>query len=279
MFNIAAKLSGVEPGIYTELSNEAYHSGPGISKSNLDAIHRSPAHFLASFDIHEEPTKALSMGTAVHTAVLEPERFKVDFVIPPSFNRRTKDGKTAAEEWERENCGKTPISVEDMAIVTAMRESVMNNPIAAKLVEMTQHETSVFAKFDDVLCKCRPDGWQKDKGILIDLKTTEDASPEGFAKACARYRYYVQDTFYRTVVSSLLNTDADKLSFVFVAVEKKPPFAVALYSLDDLAKLQGWVEIREDLRNFREAVESHQWRGYSPKIETLSLPRWAVASD
>ena len=69
------------------------------------------------------------------------------------------------------------------------------------------------------------------------------------------------------------------LAVIFIAVEKKPPFAVALYQLDELAALQGWVDAREDLRRYKAAKDTGKWGGYSPRIETLSLPRWAVSNS
>lgn len=276
MFEITNKLSGIDPGIYPELSNHAYHTGPGLSKSNLDQIHRSPAHFLAAFEIHEEPTEALLMGTAFHTAVLEPERFEREYVVSPVFNRRTKDGKAAAEAWSLENAHKTPISAEDMMIVRKMRESVMSNPISRKLIESTQHEISIYADMDGVLTKCRPDGWNASEGVLIDLKSAKDASADGFRKAVANGRYHVQDAWYRTVIEEL--TGERQEAFYFIACEKEPPFAMAIYQLDPITFDVGYRAAMNDLETFRRAVETGKWDAYPRQIQSLSLPRWALGA-
>ena len=261
------------PGVYDSYTNAEYHAADGISKSDLDLIHKSPAHYKAA---RHEDTPALRFGTAFHCAVLENERFNATYTVIEG-DRRTKAVKDAIKDAEA--AGKIILTKDEFDAVSGMRDSVFKSRIAAALIDGATIEHSVFAELDGVRVKCRPDGWNVEKGVLFDLKSTEDASPEGFARTVAKYRYHVQDAFYRHVVASATNCDADDLSFIFVAVEKKPPFAVALYTLDELAKLQGWVSAREDLRTFREASERDNWTGYSPKIETLALPRWAVESD
>ena len=261
------------PGVYDTYSNAEYHAADGISKSDLDLIHKSPAHYKAA---RHEDTPALRFGTAFHCAVLENDRFNETYTIVEG-DRRTKVVKDSIKDAEA--AGKIILTADDFNALMGMSQAVFKNPICAALLRGSLKEHSVFGELDGVRVKCRPDGWNAEKGVLFDLKSTEDASPEGFARTVAKYRYHVQDAFYRHVVASATNCDADDLSFIFVAVEKKPPFAVALYQLDELAALQGWVDAREDLRTYRYAETTGKWNGYSPRIETLSLPRWAVSSE
>ena len=267
------KPGAFSPGIYDCYTNAEYHAADGISKSDLDLIHRSPAHYKAA---RHEDTPALRFGTAFHCAVLENDRFNATYTVIEG-DRRTKAVKDSIKDAEA--AGKIILTADDFNALMGMAQAVFKNPICAALLRGSLKEHSVFAELDGVRVKCRPDGWNVEKGVLFDLKSTEDASPEGFARTVAKYRYHVQDAFYRHVVASATNCDADDLSFIFIAVEKKPPFAVALYQLDELATLQGWVEARDDMRRYRDAQTSGKWCGYSPRIETLSLPRWAVSSE
>lgn len=261
------------PGVYDAYTNAEYHAADGISKSDLDLIHKSPAHYKAA---RHEDTPALRFGTAIHTLVLEPARFVSEYTVI-NGDRRLKATKEAIKEAEA--VGKTVLTQDEFDALSGMQESVFKSRIAARLIDGATIEHSVFSELDGVRVKCRPDGWNTEKGVLFDLKSTEDASPEGFARTVAKYRYHVQDAFYRHVVASATGGDADDLSFIFIAVEKKPPFAVALYQLDELAALQGWVDAREDLRRYKVAEDTGKWGGYSPRIETLSLPRWAVSNS
>ena len=261
------------PGIYDCYTNADYHAHEAVSKSDLDLIHKSPAHYKAA---RHEDTPALRFGTAFHCAVLENDRFNATYTVIEG-DRRTSAVKASIKEAK--DAGKTVLDADDFNALMGMAQAVFKNPICAALLRGSLKEHSVFAELDGVRVKCRPDGWNVEKGVLFDLKSTEDASPEGFARTVAKYRYHVQDAFYRHVVASATNCDADDLSFIFIAVEKKPPFAIALYQLDELATLQGWVDAREDLRRYKTAKDTGKWGGYSPRIETLSLPRWAVSSE
>lgn len=73
----------MEPGIYPDIPNSDYHKGPGISKSGLDLIAKSPAHYYHAVNAanDNEPTAAQALGTAFHTLLLEPEVFKKEYVV------------------------------------------------------------------------------------------------------------------------------------------------------------------------------------------------------
>ncbi|EIW5957025.1 PD-(D/E)XK nuclease-like domain-containing protein, partial [Salmonella enterica subsp. enterica serovar Newport] len=81
----------IQPGIYYDIPNEAYHAGPGVSKSQLDDIADTPAIYLwrKNAPVDTEKTKSLDTGTAFHCRILEPEEFSKRFIIAPEFNRRT----------------------------------------------------------------------------------------------------------------------------------------------------------------------------------------------
>ena len=267
------KPGAFSPGIYDCYTNAEYHAHEAVSKSGLDLIHKSPAHYKGAKHVE---TPAMKLGTAVHALVLEPAKFAATYCLIDG-DRRTKAVKDEVKATE--NAGKIVCTREELDQYAAMAEQVTRSKIGAALLKESIREHSVFAEIDGVHVKCRPDGFNERLGMLFDLKTTKDASPQGFAQSVGRYRYYVQDAFYRHVLSAVTGADADDYSFVFIAVESTPPYAVAFYQLDEMATLQGWVEARDDMRRYKDAQTSGKWCGYSPKIESLSLPRWAVITE
>lgn len=242
-----------------------YHAHPAVSKSVLDKVARSPLHARAYLDgMRDEPTPAMLFGTALHAAVLEPAVFANEFAVFDG-DRRTRAGKEAYEAIL--SSGAAVISRADRDAISAMVNSIRNHPIAGKLfAQPGRAEHSVFWHDDSGLeCKCRPDWWIG--SMVVDLKTTEDASPEAFSRSVINYRYHVQAAHYMT------GTKADR--FLFVAVEKKAPYAVAVYELDEDALELGHTLRARDLDRFMVCQASRVWPGYSTEVETLSLPEWA----
>ncbi|NCW70201.1 MAG: hypothetical protein EBV86_16875, partial [Marivivens sp.] len=164
--------------------------------------------------------------------------------------------------------GIEPVTQAQWDQALAMCDSVRNHPEAAWLLSEGKAEQSLWWDDEqfDLRCKCRPDWWNGD--IVIDLKTTQDASPRGFASSVAKWRYHVQQMHY------LQGTKAAR--FVFVAVEKEYPFNVGVYELDNEACGIGEELRQRDMNRIKTCKERNQWPGYSNDISTLSLPSYAT---
>lgn len=80
----------MKPGIYDNISNAEYHGGAGISKSGLDLVAQSPAHYYhaanAANDNERVPTAAQAFGTAFHALLLEPEEFQKTYAVELNRN-------------------------------------------------------------------------------------------------------------------------------------------------------------------------------------------------
>ena len=257
------------------LSNPDYHRHAAISKSKLDLINKSPAHYWARYldpeRVRPEPTKAMILGSAFHTLVLEEDKFQDEYVVSPTFNRRTKDGKAEYEAFQEAHKGKVALTSEDADLLFRMQESVFKHPAASKLLQIKGGKAEQTFMWDDentgLQCKCRPDWHLPNEKLVIDLKTTEDASPNGFSRSIDRYRYHVQAAWY-------LRGCPKSEAFLFIAVEKTPPFAVVCYQADYEMVQAGERAMDVNLHLLQACMESDKWPSYSTTIETLSLPRW-----
>ncbi|MFZ9350179.1 MAG: PD-(D/E)XK nuclease-like domain-containing protein [Candidatus Fonsibacter ubiquis] len=253
------------------VSNAEYHADPAVSASHLHAVAVSPYHYWSRYRNPKrpviKPTKAMRFGSLDHCATLEPDELSKRYgVCGP---RNTKAGKEQAAELEA--AGIEAVSAADMETALAMAASVRSHPVVAQLLRTGQAEQSFW--WDDLAtglrCKCRPD-WMAG-ATLVDLKTTTDASPRGFAKSVAQYRYHVQDNHYRA------GTGAER--FLFIAVEKTYPYACAVYELDIDAMVAGENARRRDLSVIADCMAISEWPGYGDTIQTLSLPGWALNTD
>jgi len=193
----------------------------------------------------------------------------------------------AKDEWLRNNGHRQVLDAEAWDQLHRMRDSVMAHPAARALIEAPGiAELSVYW-VDPVTgekCRCRPDFWRMD-GVMVDVKTTDDASPEGFAKSIAKWRYHVQQPFYLDGASlALQQADAEAFGkirhpdaaddFVFLAVEKNPPYLVGVYMLDAASVQAGREEYRRNLDVFAECNRTGVWPGYGNLVQPISLPAW-----
>lgn len=270
----------MKTGIYSGISNDDYHGGVGVSKSGLDVLARSPLHYWAKYidpnRERKEPTPAMKLGTAIHTAVLEPDEFTKRHIVAPVVDRRTKDGKATWEQFlaDAEAAGADLISADDFATCQAISQQVRQHPTARKVFANGTPELSAYWTDAEtgLLCKCRPD-WLG-LPLIVDLKSTEDASAEGFAKSAWNYRYWVQAAWYVDGIEQATGQRPD--AFVFAAFEKSAPYACAFYFADEAMLDMGRREYRKQLRVLADCKAADKWPGYPTDVLPLGVPPWAL---
>lgn len=258
------KLTTIHSTLIKNMTNAEYHAMPGISKSGLDLINKSPAHYKWAQENPTPQTPAMRIGSLTHLAILEPDTYNAECVVVPTLDRRTKEGKAKWDEFVAANPGRELMSNDEHSRIVAMRESVMAHPMARKLLDrIAQVEESIFWTDEEtgVACRCRPDAIL-DNGFLIDLKTTNDAG-RGFEKSVRQYRYNVQSAFYAMGMHGA--------PMIFVAVEKDPPHLVACYMLDPDTIADGEYDARQNLETYAECMATGIWPGYSAGIQTISI--------
>jgi exodeoxyribonuclease VIII len=108
--------------------------------------------------------------------------------------------------------------------------------------------------------------------LIVDLKTTQDASPDGFAKTMAGLKYYVQAAHY--LDGYMHTTDFEAKDFIFIAVETEAPYAIGVYNLDMVALEAGRHKMALAAEAYKATKSATAWKGYSPLIQTLSVPGW-----
>jgi len=272
----------MKPGRYAGLSNHDYHRSDGISKSALALLRKTPAHYAAKYiyGAWEPPTKPMMIGSAFHTLALEPHLFDVEFAVAPAVDRRTKAGKAEHQLFIDNSGNRAVIDLADYELIQNMEMALRRHTGASYLLDQMGIAEESFYWTDEatgLLCKCRPDWHIPERQILVDLKTCEDASPEGFARTIYNYSYYLQSGYYLDGVSQVLGQQYR--TFIFVAVEKSPPHAVAVYQLDQDDIDKGKREAADLLRLFKWCSDRNEWPGYGDEIQTIMMPKWAQAKE
>lgn len=263
------------------MTEQEYNKAPGIRRSLLWELRKSPAHLRWRMDNPPDATPALIFGQALHAAVLTPEDYGRQFAVMPNVDRRTKAGREAWDAAASEAQGRTQIAFYWAEQIAAMVQAVRGNPMAARLLD-GPHETSYF--WTDPLtgeaCKCRTDAETVvgDMHLIVDLKSCQDASTDAFMRDALNYGYDVQAAMYTDGYKACTGNDA---SFVFIAVEKNPPYAVNILQADTLFMQHGQDRYRHLLGLYHECRRRSQWPGYTGfngDIASLGLPAW-LAKD
>lgn len=281
------------PGIYEHVPAGTYHRQEAASASRLKKFAQSPLHCRHAIDHPEDPTPAMILGTAEHVAILQPELFVGEYVAASQCaailksgakkgNRCSAGGKFLGDDhaWYcgthepdvKATDGRQVLSPDDYARCKAMHAAAWDHPAAAKAIESCLHrELSVLwiDKTTKQLCKLRAD---LVGDVAFDVKTTQDASPEGFSWAIRKFRYDVQAAFY---LRGLAAAGITCNGFGFIAVENDAPHGVGVYAIDDLDLIDADLETFGPdglLARYAKCAKSGDWPGYSTQMRVIRLP-------
>lgn len=272
------------PGIYPGVESHVYHGQwNAASNSRLTHFKRSPAHMQA-YLAHPTETAAMILGRATHSAILEPDDFKARFGrCPDDLDRRHKADAALYADLLLRYGPSNVLKAEAYDACLAMRDTVYAHT-SAKGIAASHREVELSLRFDElrfddftsiaIRCKARPDCHTPELagGTLWDIKTTTDASPNAFEKTIFTMGYHRQAAFYLAGARAL-GLPAEH--FVFVAVEKELPFAVATYRLTEGAIDAGMAELKRLASRYVECELLNVWPAYSPRIEDIALPAYA----
>jgi len=220
---------------------------------------------------------------------------------PEGINRRTNLGKTQWANFEAD-CkrnglaiasqedietalvyaqsvrGKTVLDKQDYADAIACVQALNNH---ADFATIMQQPKRVEVPFEFELFghrfKAKPDAIIDSMKLIVDIKTTDDASPHRWQWSAVDYGYHRQAWIYREAVE-------DKTYRVVFAVVEKPkpstrgiPPTVALYELDRDTMEMGYQDTRDLVAEYQGRLETNNWQQpYSSGIVPLRLPKRRV---
>jgi hypothetical protein len=261
------------PCFVAGMPNDVYHAWPeGISSSGLKAVNKSAAHFkfMAGF----ANTRPKEIGTAIHTALLEPARFKKEYMILRNVIVRTaSEYKQAVKVHGSERT----LSGPEGANVEGMQEAVLSNPLmASRLTGKGWRELSLFVldPETDVLVRVRFD-LLLESGIIVDLKKTQDARQEAFSKSIDNYEYDLSAALYADAMEW---ATGEQVPFEFAAVEEEMPHGCKLYRPCETTMQEGRRKYRQALDTFAACEQAGVWPSLPcDEPEIISLPGYRMA--
>jgi hypothetical protein len=261
---------------------------PGLARDDYDALERdnfstlkwmakSPAHYHHQKVTPFKDTDPKKLGRAVHIAALEPERYRSAVAVWDGGTRRGKD-------WDRfveNNEGRELLTEREHELCMAIQKAVQSDGIAAPYLRNGKGEVSMLWtrqwKFDGqpvpLSCKGRIDFLST---AIVDLKSTRNASPDGFAREVFTYRYHSQAAWYQ---DGLERITGQRVPYIIIAVENTPPHVVQVYTVPEVMLDLGREEYSTWLDRLVWCRASCAWPGYAEQERELEIPRWALPPD
>lgn len=268
--------------VETELTNEEYHENKFyISRSAIMDFNKSPytywAKHLNPFRPKKDSTAAMQMGSAFHTMILEPDLFWDNYDICPPKVLLKDVGRDVYEAYkakltELETTKKVILTYEEDKILCEMQQKFFSNEQAMQLVKDARIENSFFwqDEHSTLLLKSRPDILHEN--IIVDLKTTSDASPRAFQNEMVKYGYHIQFAMIRDAVEKIEGRRIT--NFINLVIETKYPYNMAIYIIDEFAVDEGQVKYKNICLDMKRSLEENSFQDYG--IQTISLPKWAI---
>jgi exodeoxyribonuclease VIII len=262
-------------GIASRIPAAEYHASEGLSISRLKELKRSPKHYQWALT-HPKESQPLTLGSAAHCAVLEPERFSKDYAV---WARRTDGGALAPRrgQWwdafKAEHGNRTIITADEYETVHGLQGAVRADPVASRYLSSGEPEVVLSWTMAGRACRGRVDWLTRidEEPCIVGLKTARDCRPFIFGSAAAKLGYALQWAWY---FNGYVTVAGVKPRMVEIVVESAAPHAVVVYTIPEDIILQGEEEYMRLLTQLSECEAADSWPGPASVEQVLTLPSW-----
>lgn len=254
-------------------SHADYASIDAINWSTLKEAARSALHYQYRLAHPAEETAAMRFGRAVHTAVFEPDRFPLEYVVFDGAARRGKDW----EAFVAANANRTILRRDEYEKALAIRDAVRANKPAARLLRRGVAEATLSWTDPSTGLGCKGRIDFLGSRVAVELKTTQTVEARLFNSVAARMLYHCQLAFY----DMGLRANGIEVQWKLIAIEAEPPHDVAVFAVGDDVLQTGAEQCRELLALVARCRSSRRqrWPGRYQEEQTLRLPTWALPDE
>lgn len=254
----------------------AYRRDPGIAQSHLKSILISPAHYQAALQRRWVTTPNMTLGSALHCAVLEgPDAFEASYIQRPEDIRlNTKEGKEWAADQKKR--GKTVLNGEQTTQLKGMTKALQELDwfSVERHDELRKYsELSIYWQWCGMDCKARLDRVieEEDRVLVLDLKTTDSVQPKKFMDKVIGMNYLFQAAYYTEAAKVAFKKPAE---FIFVGVERDLPHSIDFFVPAEDMVVEGHRQCEFALELLKECILTGEWPGLPPSINKMNLPDW-----
>jgi hypothetical protein len=262
---------------FPNLDNQVYHNGPGISSSKIKRFSQSQLHALEEVT---EITPSINFEFAAHALLVEGEgSFFTDIT---TCNGNPYSDSNIEKTIEDINKGLYVISNVQKDTLYSMKGSLVKEASAYLNPNKdfpqaldSPYSASLYWYEQGLLCRTRPSAvinsieTAKDKNsiVLVNFITTDNCSVEGFKQSVRKNSYYHQAAWDKRGFEEAGFIVDD---VVFVAQEKKVPFANKVFKMNHTDMEVGWNYLSDYLEEYNKVLNGQPATIYnSPNVVEL----------
>lgn len=266
----------------TVASDAEYHARGEVSRTQIEDYIRDPYMFFQRHVLKAgefKATPSMVLGTAIHERVLLGDFQTVRPIDPEVAALTGKGSRTALAEWKDANPADAYLSQDDAMTVERVCLSIQEHPAAHRLLTHPAGENEIpvagFCPATSQAIRCKFDRIieQEDRVVVVDLKTTTDASPRKFAWKCYDFGYHRQAAWYSELATQLTGKPA---TFYIIAVETNSFARCEVYELSEGDIQSAYGELFANggaMRRLYESRRADYWRpAHYGRVHTLTLP-------
>lgn len=212
----------------------------------------------------------MDIGKALHCLMLEPTEFDKRFTLEKGDERTVLKPEDYNMVFAMKDAATTMIpdfdkfipQTDDALIETTFYCLYTFSPhgVVQDITSVDKETTRKDIKPNQLLVRNIPDYVRRDGCYIVELKTTIDASTDGFVWEASKMGYDIQGAMAVDTVQAVLGGEYD---FFFLAFDKNEPYDVMIHQMDT-----EWLgAARRYYHNFLFAIcnafQSGNWRGYN----------------
>lgn len=222
----------------------------------------------------DRDTAAMRLGRAVHTAVFEPHRLAVEYIVCTCSDKRAKAHQLCKRMAK--STGRTLLGESEHDKAQAIRDAVRSSPLAMAYLEQGEPEKTIRWTHGPtgLHCKSRLDWLAGRFPCVVDLKTTNDISERTFKSLAERMGYFRQLAMYTAGAVACDLIVAPKA--VIIAVENRAPYEVAVYPIEPDSLKSATDEVDELLATLKRCRETDTWPPRYTTEQVLARPDWVT---
>ena len=216
---------------------------------------------------------AMNLGSAVHCYLLEPHLFDAEWCVSEKFDMRTTAGKEAKKAFDEKNTGKNCINEDEFSLIKTIKSNCYKIESVKNALDNYDKEQTIEFMLDGLKMKARIDIVSPNRSVIIDLKTTKDASPRAFTSDLVSMGYDIQMLHY---TYATMYGKPGPMPHIFVIAAETNSGEIASYNIDNVVysdytknRYNAAIKTALTVMELKERPMK-----YSKDIQKLDLPSW-----